>query len=135
MIDINLIKEQPERIIRALRKRMAHIDFEELLSWDEEKRFLIVKSDLLKSEKNKSSKRIGELKKQEKNCETELHKIKTITDRIKVHDERIKQLENRIHNFLSRLRNKTRSPKRNQKRHKKQNKKNKHKKSWGHRCI
>ena len=62
MLDLNLIRENTERVKASLSKRMDNIDFTELLQWDKEKRKLIFELDLLKSKKNKVSKEIPELK-------------------------------------------------------------------------
>ena len=66
MLDINLIRENPKKIRLALSKRMAAVDFTELLRWDEERRKLIAESDDLKAERNKVSSEIPQLKKQGK---------------------------------------------------------------------
>ena len=38
MLDINLIRKNPEHVTRALQKRMDDIDFTDLLIWDEKRR-------------------------------------------------------------------------------------------------
>ena len=38
MIDINRIRENPEGVKEALKKKLWDTDFSELLSWDKEKR-------------------------------------------------------------------------------------------------
>ena len=41
MLDINLIREKPEYVKEALKKKLWETDFTELLSWDKEKRELL----------------------------------------------------------------------------------------------
>ncbi len=45
MLDINLIRQNPERVAQALKKRMDDIDFTNLLVWDEKRRAHIAKAD------------------------------------------------------------------------------------------
>ena len=49
MIDINAIRNDPDKIRAALLKRMKEVDFGELLAWDEERRALIGENDTLKA--------------------------------------------------------------------------------------
>ena len=41
MIDINLIRQDPEAVRTALLKRMDELSFDELLGWDQQRRDLI----------------------------------------------------------------------------------------------
>ena len=41
MIDINLIRSNPDAVKASLKKKECDVDFSELLSWDAERRALI----------------------------------------------------------------------------------------------
>ena len=45
MLDIKLIRENPEAVSALLKKRNCEIDFTELLSWDSARRDLRIKMD------------------------------------------------------------------------------------------
>ena len=55
MLDINLIREKPEYVKEALKKKLWDTDFTELLSWDKEKRELLKVVEDNKAEMNRLS--------------------------------------------------------------------------------
>ena len=55
MIDINLIRSNPDAVKASLKKKECDVDFSELLSWDDERRALISDVESLKARKNKVS--------------------------------------------------------------------------------
>ena len=55
MIDINLIRENPEEMKKKLAKKLVDVDFTELLEKDKERKELLYKTDTLKAERNKTS--------------------------------------------------------------------------------
>ena len=92
MLDINLIRKDPEGVKKALLKRMDDIDFTELLALDKERRDLISKVEILKSKRNKVSSEIPKLKREGKDVESVLEEMKSISDTIKEYDVKIKNL-------------------------------------------
>ena len=66
MIDINLIRSNPDAVKASLKKKECDVDFSELLSWDAERRALISDVESLKARKNKVSADIPRLKKEGK---------------------------------------------------------------------
>ncbi len=52
MLDIKLIMENPEKVKKALLKRMDHVDFTDLIRWEGKRKYLIFESESLKAEKN-----------------------------------------------------------------------------------
>jgi len=105
MLDLNLIRENAEKVKVALSKRMDNIDFTELLQWDEEKRKLIYELELLKNKKNKVSKEIPELKRKGENVEAYYLKMKEVSNNIKIFEGNLAPLEEKINTFLEALPN------------------------------
>ncbi len=63
MLDINLIREQPELVRKALRDRqMEDAPVDAILSLDEKRRKLLTQVEQLKAQRNTASKEIGQLK-------------------------------------------------------------------------
>ncbi len=58
MLDIKLIRQNPEKIKKACQDKGAKVDIEALLKIDEQRRRIIEKTDNLKSEHNKLSKKV-----------------------------------------------------------------------------
>lgn len=105
MLDINRIRNNPEEVKKALLKRMDQVDFEELLHWDSQRRKLIASTDEKKARRNKVSGDIPRLKKQGADITELLSEMKILSDEIKENDEKIRELESEIHQFLSALPN------------------------------
>ena len=72
MLDLRLIRENPEEIERKLRSRDPSISLDELLSVDEERRKLATETDALKNKRNTASERIAQLKREGKDASSEI---------------------------------------------------------------
>ena len=62
MLDIKLIRENPDQVRAALQTRLSPVDISAVLELDERRRAAITEADQLKSARNDISKKIGELK-------------------------------------------------------------------------
>ena len=78
MIDINLIREKPEYVKEALKKKLWDADFTELLAWDKEKKDLIQIVEGNKAEMNRLSASVPQLKKEGKDPSEVFKKVKEI---------------------------------------------------------
>ncbi|GCD08748.1 serine--tRNA ligase [Clostridium tagluense] len=105
MLDLNLIRENTQMVKEALSKRMDNIDFDELLQWDAERRKLIFDIDILKNKKNKVSKEIPELKRKGENIEIYYLEMKEVSSNIKMLEDRLTPLGEKINTFLEALPN------------------------------
>ena len=81
MLDLNLIRSNPEFVRAALQKRGCDLDLGELLDWDARRRALLVENESLKAERNRMSKEIPALKKQGKDAAPLLAQLKEMADR------------------------------------------------------
>ena len=63
MLDIKLIRENPDQVRAALQTRHSPVDISAVLELDERRRAAITEADQLKGARNDISKKIGELKK------------------------------------------------------------------------
>ena len=61
MIDVRLLRNDPDALRQALRKRDEKAEVERLISLDQEHRRLLTESERLKAERNATSKEIGRL--------------------------------------------------------------------------
>ena len=105
MLDINLIRSNPDYVKEALAKREYDVDFTEMLAWDARRRELLIENENLKAERNKKSKEIPMLKKQGKDASGLLEELKQMADRIKEMDEEQTALEAKINKFVIALPN------------------------------
>ena len=105
MIDINIIRENPERVKNALAKKMWDADFNELLSWDNERKVLLQTVEGNKAEMNKLSASVPELKKKGEDVTSIFAKVKQIAAENSEKEARVKELEEKIFDFIAALPN------------------------------
>lgn len=105
MLDIQKIRQNPDEVKAALKKRLYDVDFTELLSWDQKRRSLIQESEELKAKKNKVSAEVPVLKKQGQDVSELLAEMKKISDRVKELDDELREVEEKINNFIAVLPN------------------------------
>ena len=105
MIDIKLIIEKPDFVKDALKKKGCEVDFQELISWDAEKRSLLHEIEQLKAERNKVSAEIPKLKKQGLPVEDIFAQMRAIGDKITEGDAKINALSEKIFDFVACLPN------------------------------
>ncbi len=105
MLDLNLIRKDPDLVQKALKKKLCEVDFSEFLEWDKKQCALRREAEGLKAEKNKASAAISKLKEEEEDIQLVLAKQKAISARIKELDAQIAELEVEINNFMDSLPN------------------------------
>ena len=105
MIDINLIREKPEYVKEALKKKMWDADFTELLSWDKEKRELQQIVEANKAEQNKLSASVPAAKKAGEDVSKIFAKVKELAAKNAEFDAKLKELDAKIHEFIIALPN------------------------------
>ena len=106
MLDIKLIRENPQGVISALEKRGQKIVLNDLLSWDSERRELITEIENLRVKRNKSAEDVGKLKKSGKDApETLVREMDGVRESIKDKEKYLVTLEQKIEDFAMRLPN------------------------------
>lgn len=99
MIDIKLIRENPELVKENIKKKFQNEKIslvDKIKKLDDEWRKLKYKEDGLRSERNKISEKINQLKKQKKNASDLIKKAKEIPEKIAKLGEKRKKLEKEI---------------------------------------
>ncbi len=105
MIDINLIRNNPDMVKEKLARKEFTVDFTAFLNQDKKRRELIHATEQLKAEKNKVSAQIPQMKKEGKDCTALFAKIKEDSEWIKQNDEKISILDADMESFLAALPN------------------------------
>ena len=100
MIDINLIRNNPDGVAAALGKRGCDADLKAILALDGKRRDIIGKTEALKAEKNKVSADIPRLKKEGKDVQPIFAKMRELGDEIAGNDEQLKAVEDELRNLL-----------------------------------
>ena len=101
MLDINLIRDEPERVREALEKRqMDPSVVDQVLTLDEKRRELIVNVEEMRSERNTVSKEIGRMKDQTER-QAKIEAMRELGDQIESLDTDLSQVESQLQALLS----------------------------------
>ncbi len=105
MLDIQLIRRDPEGVAAKIAKRGIEVDFSALLDNDKQRRSLIAKTDQLKAERNKTSALVPQLKRKGEDVSEILAQMKELANEIKSLEEELQELEKKQDEFLAGLPN------------------------------
>ena len=107
MLDIRLIKENPEDIIKRMADKGKDVraEVEEILKLDGERRALILETDNLKFEQNKVSKEIPKMKKAGEDTAPILARMKELSEKIKENDGKVREVDAAFRNVMLALPN------------------------------
>ncbi|MFZ5808171.1 MAG: serine--tRNA ligase [Chloroflexota bacterium] len=101
MIDLGLVREQPEIVRKAMQARqMDDSPVDRVLEFDQRRRELIQQVETLKAERNAVSKEIGKMKDPQARQE-KIESMRTVGDRIAALDEQLRQIENELNEALA----------------------------------
>ncbi len=102
MLDIKLLREDLEGVIRKLNRRNGNFDYlREIKELDERRRTLIVEGDKLKNFRNEQSKMIGVLKAKKEPVEHLFDEINKSADKIALIDGQIAEIDEKTYNLLA----------------------------------
>ena len=102
MIDINILRENPEIILNSLDQRQDKIDLEQIINLDNQKRKLIQQSDDLKNQKNIFSKKLGQA---EKKPISLIEEMREAGNQIKNLDLKLEKISTKLNYLLSTIPN------------------------------
>jgi len=105
MIDQDRIRNNPEGVKEALKKKLWDVDFTEYLSWDKERRGLLQTVEGNKAEMNKLSASVPQAKKNGEDVSKIFAKVKEIAAKNKEFEEKVNELDAKIFDFLAALPN------------------------------
>ncbi len=105
MLDINLIRKDPDAMQAKLAKKGCQVDFSGFLAKDQQRRDLIVQVEGLKAKKNQQSAQIPQLKKEGKDVSSIFSEMKIVSEEIRVLDDQLSAIDNEQQEFLAALPN------------------------------
>ena len=100
MIDIKLLRTEPEKVIAALKRRKEVVDIDGLLALDKEKRELLYQVEQKKADQNSVSKQIPALKKAGEDTAEIFTKMKALSAEIKACDDKINEIDEQMTQIL-----------------------------------
>ncbi len=100
MLDLKFIRENPEIVKQGLLNKNSANVVDDVLSIDEERRTLILKTDELKAKRNQASAQIPLMKKAGQDTQPVLAEMKSVSDQITMLDGQLREIENKLEVIL-----------------------------------
>ncbi|MGC2425194.1 MAG: serine--tRNA ligase [Nitrospirota bacterium] len=100
MLDLKQIRENPERVKKALKDRRQAIDIQPILDLDTRKREKLASAEDLKRQRNEASKAIGLVKRQGGDSVAEMASMKEVSDRIGALDGELREIDESLAGLL-----------------------------------
>jgi len=100
MLDIKLIRENPELVKTGIENKREKNRIDEILVLDSKRRELIFRTDELKSKRNQTSMEIAKLKKSGADASNIIAEMKRVSDEITLNDSLLKDLETSLNEIL-----------------------------------
>lgn len=100
MLDIKLIRNNPDVLKNAISKRKEDFDVDNLLKLDEKRRVILVEVENLKHKQNESSKLIPVYKKEGKDVNLLLEEMKNLSEKIKELNIEVKDIDGKLNDIL-----------------------------------
>lgn len=100
MLNPKLLRENPDIIRQALKRRGDATDLDRIIDLDEKRRRMITLVQDLKKRRNEISEQVGELKKQGKNAEKLMAEAKTLAQNIKDEEQKLNALEKEFEQII-----------------------------------
>ncbi|MEE0547702.1 MAG: serine--tRNA ligase [Peptococcaceae bacterium] len=100
MLDIKLMRREPERVAKAVGRRGKEIDMKPFLEADEKHREVIAQIEELQSQRNAKSKEVGQRKRNGESADDLMAEVSAINEKIKTLDETKTALEAQVREFM-----------------------------------
>lgn len=97
---MKFVRENPELVMDAMRKRNANVNLDEFLELEKKRRELTLRVEALKSQRNAASQEIGKMKKAGENADAQMAEVRALGDKIAEDDKELKDIEARLKEIL-----------------------------------
>ncbi len=96
MLDIKFIRENPDKVKKAIADRGQKLNLDELLTLDQERRRLLIEVEQLKNKKNVVSDEIGKMLKEKKDAKDKIAEMKVVSQKIDEIDKKVENIDQEI---------------------------------------
>lgn len=96
MLDIKLVRTEPEKVREGMAKRGASVPLDEFLKLDEERRKKLVEVEQLKNKRNTVSKEVGRLKANKEDATSLITEMQEVGQLIQKLDQEVREIEERL---------------------------------------
>ena len=105
MLDIKVLRTEPEKIKEALRKRNNDLDITPAIDLDLKRRAILTDVEQKKAQQNEITKKIPAMKKAGENTDAIFAEMKELSNEIKALDEQVREIDEELKNFMLRIPN------------------------------
>lgn len=105
MLDIKILRTQPEIITEALKKRNSDIDITPAIELDKQRRQLLSEVEQKKATQNEITKKIPAMKKAGEDTEQIFAEMRQLSAEISEIDKKVSQIDDELKNFMLRIPN------------------------------
>ena len=105
MLDIKILRTEPERIREALKNRNNDLDITPAIELDKQRRLLLTDVEQKKAKQNEISKKIPAMKKAGEDTSQIFKDMKLLSDDIKADDEKVRDIDAKLRDFMLRIPN------------------------------
>ncbi|PKL78053.1 MAG: serine--tRNA ligase [Ignavibacteriae bacterium HGW-Ignavibacteriae-4] len=105
MIDINILRENPELVKQSAENKNAKVDIDKALELDEIRRKIIVEVENLKALRNKVTQEIADAKKNKEDAQSKIDEMRGVSSKIKELDAQLSEVEANFNDILLQIPN------------------------------
>jgi len=105
MLDIKILRTEPEKIKEALKNRNNDLDISPAIELDKQRRNILADVEQKKAKQNEISKQIPALKKAGENTDAIFAEMKELSNEIKEMDEQVRTIDEQLRDFMLRIPN------------------------------
>jgi seryl-tRNA synthetase len=109
MLDIKLIREQPDVVRAAIAAKRGDNVLDEVIELDGNRRAIIARVDVLKNKRNTVSDEVARLKKNKESADDVIAEMKIVSDEITALDLQLREVEEKLNGLLDTIPNVTHS--------------------------
>lgn len=100
MLDIKLVRNEPEKVRAGMAKRGVEVPLDQFLKLDEERRRKLAEVEQLKNKRNTVSKEVGRLKAQGQDAAGLIQEMQEVGGKIQALDQGIRDIEEQLNQIL-----------------------------------
>lgn len=100
MLDMKFVRENPEKVVAAMKSRNMDMNLDEFLALEKERREILQQVEALKGERNSASQAISKMKKAGENADAQIVAMRNLGDKIAEDDKRLKDIEQKLKDIL-----------------------------------
>ena len=105
MLDIKLLRNEPEKIKEALKNRANDLDIEPAIELDAKRREILATVEQMKAKQNEITKQIPAMKKAGENTDAIFAEMKELSGEIKELDVQVAEIDEKLRDFMLRIPN------------------------------